>query len=51
MPRPLLSAVLLLALLVICAIAGLLLTGCISLRPFTEVRREIPAARFVEVAG
>jgi pimeloyl-ACP methyl ester carboxylesterase len=29
----------------------LLLAGCVSLRPFAEVRREQPAERFVEVDG
>lgn len=31
--------------------AGLLLAGCVSLRPYEQVRRELPASRFVEVAG
>lgn len=42
---------LLLALLAIGAVGALLLAGCVAIRPFAEVRREVPAARFVEVAG
>src|SRR5687767_6112833 len=55
MPRPLHPAVLLpgllLVLVAIGAIGALLLAGCVAIRPFVEIRKEVPASRFVEVAG
>jgi pimeloyl-ACP methyl ester carboxylesterase len=39
------------AALAVLAAAALLLVGCVSLRPFAEVRRTQPAARFVAVDG
>jgi len=38
-------------LLPILALPLVLLTGCLTMRPFSEVRREIPEERFVRVGG
>lgn len=50
-PLTMLLPGLLLAFLAIGAIGALLLAGCVAIRPFAEIRKEVPASRFVEVAG